>query len=63
MAKKKPTAPTITAESIEDAIRGAVWKIPGIQDIPETDYCALLAEACAAIMTGCQMRASELKED
>lgn len=53
----------ITAETIEEAVRDAIHKIPGIDKLPEEQYCELVLEALDAYRLGIEMRHQELQEE
>lgn len=65
MAKKKPKpeAEPSWADKIERACREAISRIPGINDIPEREYCQAVADAADLLQTGAEMRLEELDAD
>lgn len=51
------------AEKVEEAVRDAVHAIPGIDKIPEIEYCEAVLEGTDLFTAGVQMRLEELEGD
>lgn len=63
MPKSKPSKPKLDSHQVEVAIREAVANIPGINDLPELDYCRMVAEGVESYQSGIEMRLQELEAD
>lgn len=51
------------AEKVEDACREAVRRIPGLENLPEMEYCNAIHEGMGAYLDGIEARMDELAED
>jgi hypothetical protein len=62
VAKKREPAGDLS-DRIENAVRDAISKVPGVNDVSELDYCKAVNEALEVIAVGVSTRAQELADE